>query len=60
MVYTKTVVKHKGAEKFKIGCREKTNHTNTNYKKVCVAMLLAIKVDFKAKSITKDNKNQQW
>ena len=44
------LLKHKGTEKFKInGWGEKTNHTNTNNKKACVAMLLSIKVDFKAK-----------
>lgn len=35
------------------------NHTNTSYKVAGVAMLLSIKVGFKAKSIAKDNE-KQW
>jgi len=48
-----TILKQKGTEKLK-GWGEKMNHPNTNYK-ARVAILLLVKVDCKAKSITKDN-----
>lgn len=57
-VYT-TVPKHKGTENFKIKVLgKKMNHTNTSYKVAGVAMLLSIKVGFKAKSIAKENEKQ--